>query len=338
VSEQGEHGESTVTVLLAGAVNLIIAVMKAVAGVLTGSGALLSEAAHSVADTFTEILLLTALRRSGRPPDRVHPFGYGKERYFWSLLAAVSIFTSGAMFSFYEGFSTVFGEPEKQSRPLVGYLVLLLAFGLESVSWIQAMRQVRRESAEQNRSIVEYLRLVDDPAPKSVFLEDSAALIGLVLAFFGVLLHQVTGSAVWDGAASILIGVLLASVAYSLGLTNLRLLVGRQADPVVVTGVRKLLAAAPEIEAVVDLQTMVLGADQILICARVDFDDALGASDVERACVRLATELREVFPDVAEVFIEPVPRTDVDLRAAVLARYGDLASRYDQPVPPESVA
>jgi cation diffusion facilitator family transporter len=336
VSDQGEHGESTLTVLLAGAVNLVIAVMKAVAGILTGSGALLSEAAHSVADTFTEILLLTALRRSSRPADRVHPFGYGKERYFWSLLAAVSIFASGAMFSFYEGFSTVFGEPEKESRPLVGYLVLVLAFGLETVSWAQAMRQVRRESAEQRRSIVEYLRLVDDPAPKSVFLEDSAALIGLVLAFLGLLLHQLTGSAVWDGLASIMIGLLLAAVAYSLGLTNLRLLIGRQADPRVVTGVRKLLAAAPEIEAVVDLQTMVLGADQILVCARADFDDSLGASDVERACVSMANQLREEFPDIAEVFIEPVPRTDPDLRAAVLARYGDLAARYNQPVPPGS--
>ncbi|WP_246127420.1 cation diffusion facilitator family transporter [Amycolatopsis rhizosphaerae] len=331
MSGEGEASESTLTVLLAGAVNLAIAVMKAAAGVITGSGALLSEAAHSFADTITELLLLTALRRSRRPADRLHPFGYGKERYFWSLLAAVSIFASGAMFSFYEGVTTLTSEPKEQSRPLIGYLVLAAAFVLETVSWLQAMRQVRHESAEQNRSIVEYLRLVDDPAPKSVFLEDSAALIGLVLAFAGLFLHHLTGSAVWDGTASILIGLLLALVAYSLGLTNLRLLIGRQADPVVVAGIRQLLAAAPEAEAVVDLQTMLLGTDQILVCARVDFDDALGAADLERTCVRLAAELHEEFPDVAEVFIEPVPRTDPDLRAAVLARYGDLASRYIHP-------
>ena len=331
MSEQAApNGESTLTVLLAGGVNLAIAIMKAVAGVLTGSGALLSEAAHSVADTFTEVLLLTALRRSARPADRLHPFGYGKERYFWSLLAAVSIFASGAMFSFYEGFSTVFGEPKEQANPVIGYVVLALAFVLESVSWLQATRQVRRESAEQRRTIMEYLRLVDDPAPKSVFLEDSAALIGLVLAFLGLFLHHVTGSAVWDGLASIMIGLLLACVAFSLGLTNLRLLIGRQADPVVVRGIRTMLAEAPEIEAVVDLQTMLLGADQILVCARVDFDDSLGASDVERACVRLAGELHGRFSDVNEVFIEPVPRTDPELRAAVLARYGDLAKRFGQ--------
>lgn len=292
---------------------------------------MLSEAAHSVADTITEILLLTALRRSSKPADRVHPFGYGKERYFWSLLAAVSIFASGAMFSFYEGFSTVFGEPSEQSSPIVGYVVLGIAFLLEGTSWLQALRQVRRESGEQKRSIATYLRLVDDPAPKSVFFEDSAALVGLVLAFLALLLHQLTGSSLYDGLASILIGLLLAVVAWSLGLTNLRLLIGRQADPVVVRGIRQLLSDAPEIEAVVDLQTMLLGTDLILVCSRVDFDDSLHASDVERACVRLAGELREAYSDVSEVFIEPVPRTDPELRAAVLARYGEAATRYGTP-------
>ncbi|GAB3572956.1 cation diffusion facilitator family transporter [Amycolatopsis endophytica] len=332
MSEESERpdagGESTLTVLLAGGVNLAIAIMKAVAGIITGSGAMLSEAAHSVADTFTEILLLTALRRSGRPADVMHPFGYGKERYFWSLLAAVSIFASGATFALYEGFSTVFGEPAEQTSPLVGYIVLALAFAMESVSWTQAFRQVRRGAAEQNRTIWRFLRYIDDPAPKTVFLEDSAALIGLVLAFLGLFLHQVTGSSLYDGLASILIGLLLATVAYILGRTNLRLLIGRQADLTIVRGVREHLADAAEIETVVDLQTMLLGTDQILVCARVDFDDALGAAEVERACVRLASELHERFSDVTEVFIEPVPRNDPGLRAAVLARYGDIAKRY----------
>ena len=325
---QEAGGESTLTVLLAGGVNLVIAILKAIAGVVTGSGALLSEAAHSVADTFTEVLLLTALRRSARPADLMHPFGYGKERYFWSLLAAVSIFVSGATFALYEGFSTIFGEPSEQTSPLVGYLVLAVAFVLEAVSWTQAFRQVRRGAAEQNRSIRRFLRYIDDPAPKSVFLEDSAALIGLVLAFAGLLLHHLTGSAVYDGIASVLIGLLLAAVAYSLGRTNLRLLIGRQADLSIVRGVREHLTAAPEVDAVVDLQTMLLGTDQILVCARVDFDDSLGAAEVERACVRLAGELHDEFSDVTEVFIEPVPRTDAELRATVLARYGDVASRY----------
>jgi cation diffusion facilitator family transporter len=329
VSEQDESGggESTLTVMLAGGMNLAIAVLKLIAGVITGSGAMLSEAAHSVADTITEVLLLTALKRSERPADRLHPFGYGKERYFWSLLAAVSIFASGAVFALYEGFTTVFGHSEEQTDPLVGYVVLAVAFCLEGVSWLQAVRQVRRDSRAEGRSFFTYLKMIDDPAPKTVLFEDSAALVGLLLAFAGIGLHHLTGSSVWDGLASILIGVLLACVAYLLGRTNRGLLIGRQADPRLVRGIRDHLAAAPEIEALVDLQTMLMGTDHVLVCARVDFDDALGAADVERACVRIAGELDERFNDVREVFIEPVPRTDPTLRATVLERYGDLQQR-----------
>ncbi|UOZ08810.1 cation diffusion facilitator family transporter [Amycolatopsis sp. WQ 127309] len=324
-------GESTLTVLLAGGVNLAIAIMKLVAGIITGSGAMLSEAAHSVADTFTEALLLTALKRSDRPADRVHPFGYGKERYFWSLLAAVSIFASGSMFALYEGVSTLFGHGEAQSTSILSYIVLAVAFLLEGTSWVQAVRQTRRESRAENRSFWAYLRLIDDPAPKTVLFEDSAALVGLLIAFAGIGLHQLTGSEVWDGVASIIIGLLLACVAYLLGRTNRGLLIGRQANPEIVRGVRDHLSAAPEIEAVVDLQTMLMGTDQVLVCTRVDFDDSLGAADLERACVRIAAELTESFNDVTEVFIEPVPRTDPDLRATVLARYGDIAERWNNP-------
>ncbi|MFF0149537.1 cation diffusion facilitator family transporter [Amycolatopsis sulphurea] len=329
MSEQDESagGESTLTVVLAGGVNLAIAAMKLAAGIITGSGAMLSEAAHSVADTITEVLLLTALKRSERPADRMHPFGYGKERYFWSLLAAVSIFASGAVFALYEGFTTVFGHPEEQTDPIVGYVVLAAAFCLEGISWLQAVRQVRRDSRTEGRSFFGYLKMIDDPAPKTVLFEDSAALVGLLLAFAGLGLHQLTGSSVWDGLASILIGVLLVCVAYLLGRTNRGLLIGRQADPRLVGEVRDHLAAAPEIEALVDLQTMLMGTDHVLVCARVDFDDALGAADVERACVRLAGELSEQFNDVREVFIEPVPRNDPTLRATVLERYGDLQQR-----------
>jgi cation diffusion facilitator family transporter len=333
VSEEPEKpgGESTLTVLLAGGVNLAIAIMKLIAGIITGSGAMLSEAAHSVADTFTEVLLLTALKRSDRPADRVHPFGYGKERYFWSLLAAVSIFASGSMFALYEGVSTLFGHGEAQSTSILSYIVLAVAFLLEGTSWVQAVRQTVRESKAENRSFWTYLRLIDDPTPKTVLFEDSAALIGLLVAFAGIGLHQLTGSEVWDGVASIVIGVLLAFVAYLLGRTNRGLLIGRQANPEIVRGVRDHLSAAPEIEAVVDLQTMLMGTDQVLVCTRVDFDDSLSAGDLERACVRLASELTESFNDVTEVFIEPVPRTDPELRATVLARYGEIAERWNNP-------
>jgi cation diffusion facilitator family transporter len=283
---------------------------------------MLAEAAHSVADTFTEALLLTALRRSSRPADRRHPFGYGKERYFWSLMAAVSIFTSGAVFALYKGFTTMFGASHEQAAAWVGYLVLGGAFVLEGVSWVRAVRQVRREAAAEGRSVREYLRLLDDPTVKTVFFEDSAALTGLLLAFGGLALYDVTGDALWDGLASVLIGVLLAGVAYLLGRTNQGLLVGRQADPAVVRRVREHLREVPEVEVVVDLLTMVTGTDRILLCARIDFVDGLTSSDLEHACVRITGELTERFPDLDEIFLEPVPRSDPDLRARVLARYG----------------
>jgi cation diffusion facilitator family transporter len=317
-----ERSESTLTVLVALGANLAIAVLKLVAGVITGSAAMLAEAGHSVADTFTEGFLLTALRRSGRPADRAHPFGYGKERYFWSLIAAVSIFTSGALFAFYEGFRTIFGEPREQSNPLVGYLVLALAFVLEGISWLRAVRQLRAEAAQEGRTVRQYLTLIDDPTVKTVFYEDSAALVGILLAFGGLAMHDVTGTALWDGLASVLIGVLLAGVAYLLGRTNLGLLIGRQADATIVRGARELLSSAPEVEVVVDLLTMVTGTDQVLLCARLDFAENLTSTDLELACVRIAGELRDHFPDLDEIFLEPVPRTDPELRARVLSRYG----------------
>ncbi|MGB3437786.1 MAG: cation diffusion facilitator family transporter [Actinophytocola sp.] len=317
-----EKSESTLTVLVALGANFAIAVLKLIAGVITGSAAMLAEAGHSIADTFTEGLLLTALRRSSKPADRAHPFGYGKERYFWSLMAAVSIFTSGALFAFYEGFRTVFGEPEEQTNPLVGYIVLALAFVLEGVSWLRAARQLRGEAAAEKRTVRQYLNLIDDPTVKTVFFEDSAALVGILLAFGGLAMHDVTGSSVWDGLASVLIGVLLAGVAYLLGRTNMGLLIGRQADPAIVRGAREMLADTPEVEVVVDLLTMVTGTDQVLLCARVDFVDDLTSADLEIVCVRIAGELHERFPDLDEVFLEPVPRSDPELRARVLARYG----------------
>jgi cation diffusion facilitator family transporter len=311
--ESSEHGESLLTVLLALSANAAIAVAKLVAGLLTGSAAMLSEAAHSAADCATELFLLTALRRSARPADRSHPFGYGKERYFWSLLAAVSIFTAGALFSIYQGVHTLTGNPEEHQDVLVGYLVLAAAAVLESISLAQAIRQVRSEQAKDDLPLLPYLRRSDDPTVKTVLYEDCAALVGLT---------QLTGSQVWDGIASLLIGLLLVLVAYLLGRTNMNLLIGRQADSRLVYAVRDRLAGQPEVEAVVDLLTMLTGTDRVLVCARLDFDDSVSAADLERACVRIDGELRREFPDLDEIFLEPVPRNDPELRARVRARYG----------------
>lgn len=314
--------KSRLTVLLALAANLGIALAKTVAAVLTGSASMAAEAGHSFADTANEVLLLTALRRSERPADRRHPLGHGGERYFWSLLVAVCIFGMGALFAFLQGLGAFLGTGVEEGSPLVGYVVLAVSFVMEAVSWTQAMRQTRQHAADREQSLLELLRTTDDPTAKSVLFEDSAALVGIVLAAIGLGLHQLTGSAVWDGIASILIGVVLTTVAFLLGRTNRELLIGRQARPAVTRHIIELLQGAPEVEVVVDLVTITVGAGQLLVCARLDFDDSLGAADVERACVRLDEELHEADPDVYEVFLEPVPRDDPRLRERVIERYG----------------
>ena len=193
---------------------------------------------------------------------------------------------------------------------------------LEGTSWVQAVRQLRNEARRDETTPLAWLRQTDDPTVKTVFFEDSAALIGLLLAFAGVGLHQLTGSAFWDGLASVLIAVLLTVVAYILGGTNKGLLIGRQADGRTVYALRDALADRPEVEQVVDLLTMTLGTDQILLCARLDFDDALDAASLERACAAIDADLRDRFPDITEIFVEPVPRTDKAIRERVLERYG----------------
>ncbi|RSM91626.1 cation diffusion facilitator family transporter [Kibdelosporangium aridum] len=313
---------SLITVLVALAANLGVGFAKLIAGLLSGSGALLSEAAHSFGDTSTQILLLTAVRRSQRPADRRYPFGYGKERYFWSLLAAMGIMVSGAAYSVYEGIHTIVAGGEQTEYVWVNYIVLGIALVMEGTSLVQATRQVRKDAAEHHRSVLGQLASSDDPTPRAVFTEDSAAVIGILLATVGVALHQVTGSEIWDGIASIMIGVLLAIVALLLLRASRRLLLGRQADTRMIRAVEQRLEQQPEIDDVVDLLTMMTGTDQVLLCARVDFVDTYSAGDVEQACVRIDDDLRAEFQDLDEIFIQPVPRTDQGLRARVLRRYG----------------
>jgi cation diffusion facilitator family transporter len=318
--------ESTGTVLLALAANLGVGLLKLAAGLVSGSSALLSEAAHSAGDTTTEILLLVALRRSRQPADREHPFGYGKERYFWSLLAAIAIFVSGAAFSVYEGIHTIVAGGGDTDRLWVNYPVLAVAAVLEGVSFRKAAKQVRGEAARQKRSVLAYLRRPEDPTVNSVAVEDSAALIGLVIAALGVGLHQLTGSPVWDGVASLLIGALLLVAAFLLARACEGLLIGRQADLGLVRAIEASLEAQPEVVDVVDLLTMLTGVGSVLVGARVDFVDTLSAADLEAACVRIDRQLRADYAELGEVFIQPASRADRGLRDRVRGRYGiDLA-------------
>ncbi|GAA3395397.1 cation diffusion facilitator family transporter [Streptomyces roseoviridis] len=302
----GQSGESAFTVIVAAAANLGIAAAKAVAGVISGSSAMLSEAAHSVADTVTEVMLLTALRRSGKPADEDHPLGHGGERYVWAMLAAVATFVGGAVFSVYDGVHTL-THGEELGDPLVSYVVLGVAFVLEGFSLRTAVRQVRAEAERVRAPFARYLRLTPDTTVKAVVMEDSAALAGLMLAAGGLLGGQLTGSGVWDGVASILIGVLLAYVAWVLGRSNAELLVGRPLPRAMRAAVREELLAVEQVVGVLDLTTLIQGPEEVLVAAKVDFRDVATAAEIERACEEAEHRLRARFPSVRRVYLDPTP-------------------------------
>lgn len=326
-AEPSGGSESTGTVLVAMAANAGIAVAKGVAAVLSGSAAMAAETAHSIVDTVNEVLLLMALRRSDQPADRHRPFGYGTERFFWSFVAAVSIFVSGAVFAAVEGVRTLLAEETDITSLTLSYTVLGIAFVLEGISWLRALRQIRREARQEERTLGHHLRFTDDPTVKTVFYEDSAALVGLLLAFGGITVHHATDSSIGDGVASLLIALLLTVAAFLLARTGKDLLVGTQADPRLVRAIAAWLARRPEVDAVVDLLTERIGTDRVLVCARIDFVDDATSSDVEQHTLQMNRELRDHFTDVVEVFLEVVPRSDPDLRRRVRDRYGESVSQ-----------
>ncbi len=304
--------ESKGTVVVALAANLGIAVAKLAAGLISGSSSMLAEAAHSVADTLNQVFLLTSLKVSRRTADPDHPFGYGKAQFFWSLIAALSIFMAGAVFSVYEGVHTLLSKGSESTGLMVAYLVLAVSFALEGTSWLKALRQLRSESRDEGRTLRQHIKASKDPSVKTVLAEDSAALAGLVLAAIGITLHHLTGSAAWDGAAAILIGVLLAYVAFVLGRDVSGLIIGASAVPETVVDIYDRLRALPEVTTVVELLTMHLGPEEVLVAARLDLEDHLTAHEVEHFSERAELELRAAHPEIAQVFLDPT-RPDADL-------------------------
>lgn len=296
--------DSLGTVLLAGGANLAIAVAKIVAGALTGSSAMLAEGAHSVADTVNQLFLLTALTRSKKPADVQHPFGYGMERYFWSLLAAVGIFVLGAGFSIYEGVHSLM-ESAPVEGLTVAYVVLAVSFLFEGASWLKAVLQLRREAGERQIGLFQHLFTTPDPTVKTVAFEDTAALVGILLAATGITLHAVTGSGVWDGAASIAIGVLLIGVAVSLGSSSKHNLIGEAVPEHTRAGLTRVINESAGVDVVVELLTMRLGPDDVLVAARVDVDDTASGGDLERIADDVEHRIRASHPEVRHVFLDP---------------------------------
>jgi cation diffusion facilitator family transporter len=301
--------ESVGTVLLAGAVNLSIAIAKLVGGLISGSTAMLAEAAHSMADTLNQIFLMTAIKRSRKPADAQHEFGHGMERYFWSLIAAVGIFVLGAGYSVFEGIRAL-SKSEALGSLTIPYAVLGLSFLLEGTSWLKAVRQLGREADEEGRGFFEHVKITSDPTAKTVAFEDTAALIGIVLAAAGITLHHTTGQGYWDGAASIAIGLLLVVVAYSLARQNMRALIGEALPEEAEEAIRRTIRESPGIDSVVELLTMRLAPDDVLVAARVDLDDTATVDELEKSAEEVERRVREAHPEVRHVFLDPTDDPD----------------------------
>lgn len=281
--------------------NLLIAVTKFIAAGVTGSSAMLSEGIHSVVDTGNEVLLLLGLKKSQKPADARHPFGHGKELYFWSLIVAVALFGVGGGMSVYEGI-THLQHPRALEGLAWSYGVLGAAFVFELVSWVIAVRgllpEIRKEGFWQA------MRTSKDPSVVTVLFEDSAALAGLVVAFLGVFLGHRLHNPYADGIASIVIGAILAGVSLFLAYESKGLLLGESAGPEVVEDIQSLARAIP---AVVDVQrplTMHFGPDEVLVNLEIDFRPDATAADITTAIERLEKEVRERHPEVGRIFIE----------------------------------
>jgi cation diffusion facilitator family transporter len=295
-------GESSKTAVVAAiAANVAIAATKLAAASVTGSSAMLSEGIHSVVDTGNGALLLVGLRAARRPADEDHPFGHGKELYFWTLIVAILIFAVGGGMSVYEGIAHL-ERPAPLENPFWNYLVLGFAMVFEAISWTVAWREFRQTRGD--RSILGALHHSKDPSLFTIVLEDTAALLGLVVAFCGVLLSHLLENPYVDGAASIVIGLILAVVAGFLAYESRGLLVGESAEPAVVAGISELVLADVDVLQVARLLTMHMGPREVLLNLKLVFRPQLSADDVGRAVDRLEEHIRERYPEVRRIYVE----------------------------------
>ena len=281
--------------------NALIAVTKFVAAGITGSSAMLSEGIHSLVDTGNQGLLLYGLHRARRPADDKHPFGYGAELYFWAFVVAILIFAVGAGVSIYEGVQKMLA-PHVIENPLVNYVVLALAFLFEAVAWLVALREFR--TTRGKRSYLEAVRQSKDPTVFTVLFEDTAAMLGLAVAFAGVLGAQFLGIAELDGAASIVIGAILAITAVLLAYETKGLLIGEAAAPEIVSAIRNIVEATPTVDRLNEIRTLHRGPNDVLLALSVDFENNLTAGKVEEAIAQLEDAIKERFPVVRRLFIE----------------------------------
>ena len=297
-------GEGLRTVVIALLANLGIAVAKLIAAVLTRSSAMLAEVFHSSADTGNQLLLLLANRRAGGPPEPGYPIGHGREAYFWSLIASLGMFFTGSLLSIGEGISQLL-HPSEVGSLSIAYAVLGVSLCLDGMSLVRAYRQLRREANTLERDFLEHLDVTSDPVGRAVFAEDAVSVVGNVLAAAGIALHQLTGSAVPDAAAALLIGVSLGVVAVELARRNRDFLIGREAAPAMRSRVASLIARQAGVVRVGELLVMYVGPRRLWVLARVDVDRGLDGTAIGRVVDEVAHTVSTEMPAVVRVDVVP---------------------------------
>jgi cation diffusion facilitator family transporter len=287
-------------------VNVAIAIVKAIAAFFTGSGAMLAEAIHSSADCGNQILLLIGVRKARLPPDQKHPLGYGRDLYFWSFLVALMLFTGGGVFSIYEGIHKLY-EPEPVSHVWAGVAVLLVSVILEGSATISNIKEMNKRRKQV--PFTKYLRDTKDSDLVVVFAENSAAVLGLVVALAGLGLASFTHDGRWDGAASLVIGLVLVGVAAFLAVEIKSLLVGESADPAIRAAAIEAATATANVIRVLHVLTLQQGPGEVVLAIKLAFDSKLGIDDVCRSINDFEARLRTTHPEVKWIFVEPdIPR------------------------------
>ncbi|HCS50319.1 cation diffusion facilitator family transporter [Rubinisphaera sp.] len=281
--------------------NFLICITKFIAAGLTGSSAMLTEGIHSLVDTGNGGLLLFGIHRSERIPDEKHPFGYGPELYFWTLIVGILIFGIGGGISVYEGILHVL-HPIELSDPTVNYIVLGLAVIFEGAAWYLALKGFL--VAKGNNSVWKAVKESKDPTTFAVLFEDSAALLGLIVAFLGIFIGHLLEIPVLDGVASICIGLILAAVAFVLIYESHGLLIGESASPEIVEGVRQIVNSYPEVQRAKSPLTLHFGPNQILLAMDLQFLDSLGSDQIESTIDRIESEIRKKYPEIRNIFLE----------------------------------
>ena len=315
-TEQNKGTRRSVYAALAG--NLLVTATKTIAAVLTGSSAMLSEAVHSFVDTGNELLLLYGMRRASRHADAVHPLGYGRELYFWSFVVALMVFALGAGVSIYQGFLHV-RSPQAISNPLVSYVVLAFAFVFEGGSWVVSVRQFN--AAKGDLGYYEAFRRSKDPPLFMVLFEDSAALLGILIAAVGTYAATTLGLPEADGIASILIGLMLAITASLLARESKSLLIGERADRDLSASIMRIAESQKPAARANGLMTVQMAPDQIVVALSLEFADSLRAPDIEDYVLNLERAVRAAHPDVMALFVKP--QTEKTFRDGAGTRFAD---------------